>query len=225
MPERCNGRVSHETVVCGCRSRSCDLGAARIRPVSEIAGNENRRGKKFGSVLSETVINAPYNFRILHNGRHNGAMSPHGQGKGVANFYRYTEIGRAANANYLNALAVESDPRLALESLQSLTAPVTRSGHRYGGFNPVKTADVKIFKTVMNGDFVTFCFQRDIRKALFEPAKSPKNAARLSVRTGRLLKKSQVHGLSAKVPRSLRWRVTENERDIMSTVIEIYDVK
>lgn len=183
---------------------------------------------KFGRVLRvETVFNDPYGFKVLRYGKRDGDMI-YGWfplGKGVANLYRYGEIGAVANGNYLDALAVEPDPRPARESLQAVSEPVTRHGHRYGGFNPLETATVQLFKAVMNGDFVAFGFQnRDLREALFEPARSRKTAARLSAKAGRLLKKLQSHGLIAKVPRSRRWRVTANGWTIMSTAIEIYDV-
>ncbi len=77
----------------------------------------------------------------------------------------------------------------------------------------------------MNGNHVAFGFQnRDIRRRLFEQPETQEDSARLSSKTGRLLKKLQVHGLIAKVPRSRRWRVTEKGWATMSASVEIYEV-
>ena len=192
-----------------------------------IKHNWMKMYNKFGSVLRvETVINDPYSFKILRNGKRNGDLI-YGwfpMGKGVANLYRYAEICLAANGNYLDALSIEPDPRPARESLRMLSSPVVSKGHRYSSFNPVSDEDIRIFKTVMNGDYVAFGFQnRDIRKTLLGDAKSPKTAARLSARTGRLLKKLQAHGLIAKIQRSRRWRVTEKGWTTMSSAVEIYE--
>jgi hypothetical protein len=182
---------------------------------------------KFGLVLRvETVINDPYSFKILRYGKRQGerVYGWFPMAKGVANLYRYAEISLAANGHYLEALSVENDPRPARESLQKLTLPVSRNGHAYGGFNPVKKEDVEIFKAVMNGDYIAFGFQnRELRARLFAPAKSKKTALRLSARTSRLLKKLQSHGLIAKIPRSRRWRVTEEGWKTMSTAVEIFE--
>ena len=144
--------------------------------------------------------------------------------KGVSNLYRYAEISVAANGHYLDALSVENDPRSAGESPGQLTSPVRRSGRVCGGFNPLKEEEVKIFKAVMNGDNIAFGFQnRDIRKQLFEPAESKKHALRLSAGTSRLLKKMQMHGLIAKIPRSRRWRATQKGWQTMGAAVEIFE--
>jgi len=182
---------------------------------------------KFGSVLRvETVINDPHNFRILRHGKRKGEQvyGWFSMAKGVANLYRYGEIGYAANHAYLDALAVERDDRPAKESLRQLTEPVKRNGKSYGAFNPAKAEDMRLFKTVMDGAFIAFGFQnRDIRTRLLQESKSERKTNRLTARAGRWLKKLQMHGLVAKVPRSQRWKVTPEGRRIMQTALDFYD--
>ena len=105
---------------------------------------------KFGSVLRiETVINDPYSFKILRHGIRKGeriyGWFP--MAKGVSNLYRYAEVGLSANSHYLDALAIESDPRPAKESLSRLTSSAAANGRRYGAFNPVSETSINIFKT------------------------------------------------------------------------------
>lgn len=184
---------------------------------------------KFGSVLRvETVINDPYRFKILRHGKRKGDLI-YGwfpMGKGVANLYRYAEIGYAANHAYLDALSEIPDEREVKESLQKIAEPIVRNGKRYGVFNPGKKSDMDLFRAIMDGAFIAFGFQnRDIRAKLLPEEKSPRKVARQSVSTGRLLKKLQMHGLISKVPRSRRWKVTSQGRCILQTILKIYDSK
>jgi len=60
----------------------------------------------------------------------------------------------------------------------------------------------------MDGAFIAFGFQnRDIRTRLLKEPKSGRKTTRLTARVGRWLKKLQMHGLVAKVPRSRWWKV------------------
>ena len=183
---------------------------------------------KFGSVLRvETVINDPYSFKILRHGKRNGAQV-YGwfpMAKGVANLYRYGEIGFAANHAYLDALAIVRDDRPAKESLQKLTEPIRRKGKSYGAFNPLRSEEIRLFRSVVNGNFIAFGFQnRDIREAIFGRSESRRETTRLSAKIGRYLKKLQMHGLIAKVPRSRRWKVTSYGWQTMQAAIEIYNI-
>jgi len=180
---------------------------------------------KFGNVLRiETVINDPYSFRILRRGIRNGKeiFGWFPMAKGVSNLYRYAEIGLSANSHYLDALAVESDPRPAKESLRQISSPVVANGRRFGAFNPVNETSISIFKAVMNGDYAAFGFQnRNIRNALFAGERT--QLERQSAKTSRLLKKLQAHGFISKVQRSRRWRVTDNGWRTMTAAVEIYE--
>lgn len=193
-----------------------------------VRNNWMKMYNKFGSVLRvETVINDPYSFKILRYGKRKGqtVYGWYPMGKGVANLYRFAEIGLAANHAYLDALATVRDDRPARECLRTLAEPVKRNGKNYTAFNPAKADDMKLFQTVLDGSFIAFGFQnRDIRAHLFGESKTKPKTARTTARAGRLLKKLQVHGLIAKVPRSRRWKVTPDGRRIMQSAIEIYTV-
>ncbi len=153
-----------------------------------IKKNWMKMYNKFGSVLRvETVINDPYSFKILRHGKRNGAQV-YGwfpMAKGVANLYRYGEIGFAANHAYLDALAIVRDDRPAKESLQKLTEPIRRKGNSYSAFNPLRSEEIRLFRSVMNGNFIAFGFQnRDIREAIFGRPESRRETTRFQQRPG-----------------------------------------
>jgi hypothetical protein len=57
--------------------------------------------------------------------------------KGVANLFRYRDVSLAANARYLEALAVVDDPSKALKQMHTITRPKrNRAGQSVKAFNP-----------------------------------------------------------------------------------------
>ncbi len=88
-------------------------------------------------------------------------------------------------------------------------------------FNPAREEEARVFAAVLAGDHLAQGFRnKDIRAALGE---SPANdVQRLSAAVGRLLKRLHVRGLLAKVPRTRRWRVTENGQRIMGDTLRVY---
>ena len=80
-----------------------------------------------------------------------------------------------------------------------------------------------MFAAVLAGDHIAQGFRnQDIRAALYtEPSKDPLRH-RHSAAVGRLLKRLQVRGLVVKVPRSRRWRVTDQGRRVMGDTLQTY---
>jgi hypothetical protein len=178
---------------------------------------------KHGSVLRvETVINHPYEFKIRRFGIRNGErrFGWYPMAKGVANLYRYAEVAGAANARYLEALAVVEDTSAARRRLHGLAEPVRRRGRTYRGFNPAAPGDIALFAAVLRGEHAIVGLRnREVRERLFGPARDRRNVHRQSAQVSRLLKRLQLHGLLAKVPRSRRWRVTAKGQRMMSMAL------
>ncbi len=193
-----------------------------------IRKNWMKMYNKSGSVLRiETVINNPYDFKVLRPGIRKGeeVYGWYPLAKGIKNLYRYIEIGTAANSRYLNALSVVDNPVPASKSLKLLVEPVKYKNIKYTGFNPVCNDSVKLFKAVMNGNYISFGFQnKDIRKELYDHPKTDIEKKRLAAKITRLFKKLKAHKMIAKVPRSRRWIITEKGWSVMGSAINIYDV-
>jgi hypothetical protein len=181
---------------------------------------------KHGSVLRiETVINRPYEFKVRRRGRRKGqeVTGWFPMAKGVANLYRYAEVGFAANERYLDALSTVKDPAKAQQHLQKLSARVHRNGRSFRGFNPISKIDLQLFLSVLRGEHSIMGFRnQDIRVQLFPNNKDPIKKRRQSSRVSRLLRLLHVHKLIAKIPRSRRWRVTSLGHAIMSLFIRMH---
>jgi hypothetical protein len=80
-----------------------------------------------------------------------------------------------------------------------------------------------LFAAVLAGDHIAQGFRnRDIRAALYTESRPDPQRQRHSAAVGRLLKRLQVRGFVVKVPRSRRWRVTDQGRRVMGDTLHTY---
>lgn len=181
---------------------------------------------KFGQILRiETVINDPYEFRVRRrrerNGKHQIVWCP--MNKGVANFYHYEHVARAANNRYLEALSVIHDPAPSYQKVERLAERKVVAQRSYAGFNPASNHDVRLFQAVLQGDHLLQGFRnQDIRRQLFQEAPGPNLRRTQANRVGRLLKRLHVRALIAKIPRTRRWRVTTNGHKLLGAIIQLH---
>jgi hypothetical protein len=182
---------------------------------------------KLGLLLRvETVINQPGEFKVLRECQHRNGSKSKGwfaMCKGVGNMHHYQSHALACNQRYLQALAAVDDPTPVYDDLKQLTDRQRKQGRSYAGFNPAREEETRFFAAVLAGDHIAqgFC-NKDIRTVLY--AEHPRAPAyvRHSAAIGRLLKRLHVRGLITKVPRTRRWRVTDNGRRILSDTLRTY---
>jgi hypothetical protein len=182
---------------------------------------------KLGLLLRvETVINQPGEFKVLRECRHRDGTTTRGwfvMCKGVGNLHHYQSHALACNQRYLEALAAVDDPTPGYDDLKKLTEPQRHHGRSYAGFNPAREEEARLFAAVLAGDHIAQGFRnRDIRAALYTESSKDPLRHRHSAAVGRILKRLQVRGLAAKVPRSRRWRVTDQGRRVMSDTLQTY---
>ena len=142
-------------------------------------------------------------------------------GKGVANFWRYAQVGQQANARYLEALAHAQPKGKAIAELDDLCRSRRDKGHRVAKFNPVAAADTTLFAAVLAGEHHLNGFRnKDLQARLFPtPARSDTEQRRRSARVTRWLAKLRGHGLIAKVKASRLYRVTERGLRLMAAAL------
>jgi hypothetical protein len=172
----------------------------------------------------ETTINKPRDFRILRvlkdkRGRKKRRWMA--MGKGVANLWRYIQIGTQANARYLDALGSVHFKGEAITELDRLCRSRTKRGRRFARFNPVTASDSALFRAVLDGQHVVNGFRnRDLRARLQPKAsRSPDQTRRECARVSRLIAKLRGHGLVAKVHKSRLYRVTPRGYRLMAAAL------
>jgi hypothetical protein len=174
----------------------------------------------------ETVINQPGEFKVFRECQHRDGTTSKGwfaMCKGVGNLHHYQRHASACNQRYLEALATVDDPTPPYDDLKQLTERQRKQGRSYAGFNPAREEEAILFAAVLAGEQIAHGFRnKDVRAALYdEQARDPKRH-RHSAAVGRLLKRLQVRGLVMKVPRTRRWRVTDEGRRILSDTLKTY---
>jgi len=182
---------------------------------------------KLGLMLRvETVINDPKEFKVLRECQHHDGTKTMGwfaMCKGVGNMHHYQSHSLKCNQRYLTALSAVADPTPAYDDLKKLTERQRQNGRSYAGFNPAREEETRLFAAVLAGDHIAQGFRnQDIRTSFY--AESPQAPRRQghSAAIGRLLKRLQVRGLVAKVPRTRRWRMTEQGRRVLGDTLHTY---
>ncbi len=171
----------------------------------------------------ETTINQPREFRVLR-----VVDTPQGRkrrwqpmGKGVANLWRYAQVGRQANYRYLNALAYAQPTGKAIAELEGLCHPKTNQGKRYARFNPVTQADCDLFSATLAGEHAINGFRnKNLQAFLYlTPASTRIEQRQRSAHVTRLVAKLRGHGLISKVKDSRLYRATPRGICLMSASI------
>lgn len=182
---------------------------------------------KLGLLLRvETVINQPGEFKVLRARQHRDGTTTTGwfaMCKGVGNLHHYQSHALACNQRYLEALTAVADPTPSYDDLKQLTERQREKGRSYAGFNPAREDETRLFAAVLAGDHIAQGFRnKDIRAALYVELPRDPERPRHSAAVGRLLKRLHVRGLIVKVPRTRRWRVTDNGRRVLGDTLQTY---
>jgi len=196
----------------GCRVKHC------------MKRNNIKMYDKWSVLRIETTINNPREFKVLK-----VVETPEGDtrrwmpmGKGVANFWRYSQVGTQANHRYLEALAHVQPKGEAIQALDDLCRSRIKDGKRYAKFNPVTKQDCALFAAVLSGEHAINGFRnRDLRNHLYDrPPATPQEAKRRCARISRLIAKLRGHGLIMKVKNARLYRVTQRGHQVMFAALQ-----
>jgi hypothetical protein len=205
---------------------------ARRRPegwrVKHRLGRNSIKVYDKASVLRvETTINNPSEFRVLRRVEADGRRQLRWceMAKGVANAWRYFQVGTQANQRYLTALAAVEHKGEAVGALDDLCRSRTRDRRRHGPFRPFTAPDLALFRAVLAGEHAIAGFRnRDLARHLYPtPAGSSEESRRRCQQVSRLIAKLRGHGLVAKVPHQRRYRPTRHGLRVMTSVLHIHD--
>ena len=179
---------------------------------------------KQGSVLRvETVSNDPRDLKVYRTKEDDaaGAKSWQRLRKGVADIHRRAEISQAAKERYGEALATVDESRSLAELAQAVCEPVSWQGKRARGLNPLATGDARLLEAVNRGAFtINGCRNRDLRGLLFTtPANDAAEQRRPSAAITRKLRLLRAHGLIHKVPKTHRYQISPQGREIINALL------
>jgi hypothetical protein len=176
----------------------------------------------------ETTINNPREFRVLRLVKDERGRSERRwceMNKGVANFWRYYQVGMAANRRYLDALGAAPLKGEGVAALDALCRPRIRNGRHHARFDPLRPTDRALFRAVLAGGHTIVGFRNaDLVARLYpRPPVDAQEAHRRCARVSRLIAKLRGHGLVAKVPRARLYRPTPYGQKVMTAALAVHD--
>ena len=146
--------------------------------------------------------------------------------KGVANMWRYFQVGIGANLHYLTALAAVPLKGEGVNALDTLCRSRTRDGHHHARFNPLTPNDLALFRAVLTGSHTIAGFRNhDITAQLY--ASPPHDDTR--ARDGAVRAppgsspNSEATGSSPRFPADRLYRVTPYGQRVLSAAIAYHD--
>jgi hypothetical protein len=189
-----------------------------IRVKHRVEENSIKMYDKQGSVLRiETTINNPRRFKVHRQGWRHGkpVMKWLPLRKGIADLRRRAELSRAANARYLDALAVVGLETPSYRLLDRVSQRV-KAKRQYRALRPISPEDASLFQVILHGEFSLQGFRNgDLRRALGQS--EPKNS---SARISRLLALLRAHKLIFKVFKTNYYRITRRGHQVMATALK-----
>jgi hypothetical protein len=201
---------------------------ARRRPqgwrIKHRMGRNSVKAYDKGPIMRvETTINDPGQFRVLRMKDGRRQWCP--MRKGVADFYRFYQVGRASNERYLDALAAAPDHHDGVVALDRLCHPRRNNGRRYPRLNPIDGKDLALFRAVLAGEHTIVGFRNtNIQQRLWRrPPADEAEAKRRCAYVSRQIAKLRGHGLIAKVPRHRLYRPTAYGQRVMAAAIALHD--
>ena len=140
--------------------------------------------------------------------------------KAVADVYRRAEVCQAANARYLEALAVVQSGTALGELAEPLCRPATWKRRRARALNPLSSEDAALLAVVSRGEFAVHGFRnRDVRGHLYGETINPRQKRRQSAAVTRKLRLLRAHGLIRKVSGTHRYLLTTRGRIVVSALL------
>jgi hypothetical protein len=184
-----------------------------VRVKHWIRGNSIKMYDKAGSVLRvETTIARTNDFKVLRppHDKPNGRLSWKPLRKGVADLHRRARVSQRSNERYLQALAAVDDTTPCSCLFDSVARPMIDGGRRFRALRLGHADDIRLLEAISCGEFATAGIRnREIRARLYSTPKSDAEARRLSARVSRQLRLLRAHGIIRKIPKTLRYQLTE----------------
>ena len=189
-----------------------------------VEENSIKMYDKQGSVLRvETTLNQPRRFKVYRRVTRRGQRVKgwYALRKGIVDLRRRLQLSRAANARYLEALAVVGCSRPSHRILDPVSQPL-KQPRPYRALRPISPEDSRWFAVLLRGEFqLQGARNQDLRHDLVPEAESDQAQRRkAAARVTRQLRLLRAHGLIYRVGRTYYYRPTQKGYEVMSTALK-----
>jgi len=190
-----------------------------VRVKHWVHENSIKMYDKQGSVLRiETTINNPKRFRVRRRLTRRSPFKWLSLRKGIADIRRRVQLSRAANERYLEALAVVGNPTPSHKLLDKVSTRVSRGRQQFRALRPVSPEDSRLFKALLNGQFlIQGVRNKDLRQLLWPASTDRQQERKNASRVTRSLTLLKSHNLIYRVPKTNYYRITKLGNQVMTT--------
>jgi hypothetical protein len=182
-----------------------------------VEENSLKMYDKAGCVLRiEVTINNPTRFKLRRRTTRHGARQSRWVPlrKGIIDLPRRVDLARAANARYLDALAIVGTPTTTADVLDPVSQPAVLHGRRHRPLRPVAPDDAQVHAALLAvAPHLAGFRHRDVL------AHWPSPTSLVHTRLTRYLRLYRAHGLLARLPRSHRYQLTARGHLVLSTAL------
>jgi hypothetical protein len=182
--------------------------------------------KKASVLRPETTINDPSGIKVFRpkEGEPRGDKQWRPLRKGIADLHRRAQVSQAANDRYLDALAAVSISTPLSELMHKVCRPTRHNGKRVRGLRPWADDEIALFEAIHRGEFcINGLRNQDLQRLLYAtPPSDAKDQRRRSARISYLLRVLRAHGILHKIPKSHRYKVSSNGRELLTAILAAY---
>jgi hypothetical protein len=194
-----------------------------IRVKHRMDANSVKMYDKGGRILRvETTINNPRPFKVFREkqGEHHTDAHWLRMRRGVADQHRRAQVSQNANERYLDALASFDTTQRLDQLVQPVATPRTYRGKRVRALHPWSEQDRALFEFISAPEHLLAGFRnRDMVQRIYPQACSPQQKRNAAARISYRLRILRAHGLIAKLPKTRRYRITRNGRQVASAIL------
>ena len=175
------------------------------------------------SIRIETTINDPSEFKILKDVEkiidHKEIVTVKKwlpMGKSIANLYRYSEVCKAVNVRYINALPIPSEKEKAIKKLEAISNKKEVNNRIYTGFNLFNKDDIRLFNILSDASLIINGFNNKILRSRYFKDEEDFNSKKIRNKTTRIIDKLRKHGIIKKVGSASKYYITESGRELLN---------
>jgi hypothetical protein len=123
------------------------------------------------------------------------------------------ELMEAANRRYLEFLSAIEDPTVGIKNLEKISEPTSDGQRTYRGFNLFLSQDLKLFESIVRGEFNIRGFQNRSLRAILP--------GMCGTQVSRIFKRLRMHGLIKKIRGTYKYYLTHLGLKVANTALKL----
>ncbi len=133
--------------------------------------------------------------------------------KNIYSMKALRKLMEAANQRYLNYMASIDNPDSGQKACEKIAQPAKEKNRSYRGFNFLQEQDIKLFCTIMRGEWTINGFRaKDLRQHM---------KSLTSSQSSYLLKRLRTHGIIKKVGHCYKYYISTFGQQVLATVLKL----